>query len=324
MAKPKKAKRGKVTQPGLFEDTPEVVIWREPTQRKTVADVLMLGAGLQSTVIAEMAVEGELSLDLAVFSDTGNEPFWVYKQVDYLRRRLDSVGIPLYIGKKKDSKGITVDLQEKVFSRFASMPLFTRKGNNGSIGQLRRQCTNEYKIEPGEQACRKWMVEKGYAYIRKGGAMVVHRKYKVNMLFGFTTDESDRSIRTSPAWQDSKYPLLERGMSRNDCHQWLLEHELPVPMKSSCIVCPYHSNAHWQYFKENAPELFEEACQFDEWLRTADNEAYPNLQQPTYVHRSCTPLREVDFTIPTGISPFQEELFGDTCQPTDGGFSCFS
>lgn len=49
--------------------------------------VLNLGAGVQSTTIYLMVVDGELDIPLncAVFADTGDEPLAVYQHLNWLQ-----------------------------------------------------------------------------------------------------------------------------------------------------------------------------------------------------------------------------------------------
>jgi 3'-phosphoadenosine 5'-phosphosulfate sulfotransferase (PAPS reductase)/FAD synthetase len=55
---------------------------------------LSLGAGVQSTALALMAVEGVLPLpDVAIFSDTGWEPAKVYRQVARIAEVLTAAGV---------------------------------------------------------------------------------------------------------------------------------------------------------------------------------------------------------------------------------------
>ena len=52
-----------------------------------------LGAGIQSTAMVLMSLRGNLEkLDLVVFADTGNEPSYVYENVDRIKSRCKSAG----------------------------------------------------------------------------------------------------------------------------------------------------------------------------------------------------------------------------------------
>lgn len=46
--------------------------------------VLSLGAGVQSSTLLPMAIEGELQIDRAIFADTQWEPRAVYQWLEYL------------------------------------------------------------------------------------------------------------------------------------------------------------------------------------------------------------------------------------------------
>lgn len=90
--------------------------------------VLSLGAGVQSTTLALMAVEGVLPKpDAAIFADTGWEPKRVYDHLNRLGKALDEAGIPLH----RVSRG---NLRDDVLSPHtqAGIPYFT-------LGPLRRE-----------------------------------------------------------------------------------------------------------------------------------------------------------------------------------------
>jgi hypothetical protein len=100
-----------IQQAGLFDFVPvqEIALKeakkpkRKQTaaERETVASFLHLGAGVQSSTIVEMIVEGDLPpVDAVIFADTGNEPKWVYEQVDYLKSRLGGGKYSAYCGAK--------------------------------------------------------------------------------------------------------------------------------------------------------------------------------------------------------------------------------
>ncbi len=44
-------------------------------------------------------------------------------------------------------------------------------------------------------------------------------------------------------WQVSRWPLIEKGVTRQDCLRWLERHGYPTLPKSSCIGYPFHSDA---------------------------------------------------------------------------------
>jgi len=101
---------------------------------------------VQSSALALMAAEGRFgaSPELAVFADTGWEPSAVYAQLDWLTERLP------YPVERVSAGNIRDDARSgggRSRGRFASMPMHLLN-RDGTKGQLRRQCTKEYKLAP--------------------------------------------------------------------------------------------------------------------------------------------------------------------------------
>lgn len=330
------------TQHSLWDFTPAIITkikelhsQKRPQKPKaTVGRFLHLGAGVQSSTIVEMIVEGDLpGVDAVVFADTGDEPKHVYRQVAYLTDRLKSVNIPLYIVKKPLSAGLVNDFM-KESGRFATMPLFTKNSVTGTVGILRRQCTNEYKIVPCDDFILDWLVERGHAKPNSKGARRVDRSIRVENVYGISADEKERQGKRGPAWQSAMYPLIDKNVGRVDCEAYLRAKGLRVPKKSSCKVCPYHSDLHWYQMSQETPDEFEEACAFDDWLRSpkASKASFKQgrVHDETYLHSSCQPLRSIDFKtlIESRKRPqrdmFKVELIDGAACASDGGFSCMS
>lgn len=313
-----------------FWDDPQIIV---PTKKKKktalpawvdkaiVANFLLLGAGVQSSTIVEMVVEGELPKpDGVIFADTGNEPSWVYKQVGYLKTRLKSVGVPLVM---VENGHIIHDLL--ALKRIASMPLYTLNAKSGKKGILRRQCTNEYKIVPADNYLRDWLIANNYGKCNIKGARRINRNVAVRLWYGISTDEEFRKT-SGTAWKLNYYPLIEKQMSRVDCVEWLHAHNLPVPKKSSCIVCPYHGDDYWLMLFAESPLEFEIACQFDDSLRDPHSDYFfKRANDIVYLHKSCKPLREIDFVAlqdKKQREALQLELVVSRPCGFDGGFSC--
>lgn len=236
---------------------------RRYSERSVLAKVLMLGGGLQSSILAEMVAAGELERpDLVLFNDTGDEPAWVYQQLGHLRRRLAGVNVPLEIH-AADCWGLLSSIQRDSDVR-GSMPVWV-KNPDGSVARLRRQCTHEFKVRPGNRAIKLWLVRTGQLRLppplRYERNPVTHAwemwdrasrvydaddfqlprmpaRIAVETWFGYSTDEAIRARRKKPiGWQQARYPLLELGLSRSDCVRWYQARGLPVPLKSACVQC---------------------------------------------------------------------------------------
>ena len=68
-----------------------------------------------------------------------------------------------------------------------------------------------------------------------------------------------------------------------------------VPLyKSSCVGCPYHSDAQWLELSRQCPEQMDAAVRLDERLRSPERPKPANERGMTeFLHRSGRPLREV-------------------------------
>ena len=242
--------------------------------------LLSLGAGVQSTVLALMACDGTLpGLDGAIFADTGWEPPSVYKQVDRLQAEFDKAGVPLHRVTRGNIRNDIVNAD----SRFASVPWFITNPD-GSEGMGRRQCTAEYKLRPIGLKVRELLGAKPPDF------RSVPRGHVAEQWIGFSTDEIHRvNDKQENLYTMKRYPLLELGMSRKDCERWLKASGWGDTAKSACIGCPFHGNAAWRDLRDNHPEQWVDAVDFDRQIRKggARGEA---LRGEAFLHRSRVPL----------------------------------
>ncbi len=241
-------------------------------------NVISLGAGVQSSVMALMAARGELTPmpDCAIFADTQFEPQGVYDHLDWLETQLP---FPVH---RVTAGNIRFDHVERKRNgkerKYASIPLF--RANGAGMGM--RQCTADYKIFPIRKKLRELI---GLKYRQRAP-----KKIAVRQWLGISTDEAARMKPSRDAWVENVWPLVDAGMSRNDCLRWFEKaHPTRTLAKSACIACPFHNNAMWRDMKINDPASFEQAVEFDHAIRNIGTGA------EQYVHRSCKPLDEVDF-----------------------------
>ena len=247
------------------------------------------GCGLQSTVLVEMVCEGTLKADAIFFADTRDEPHWVYETLGYWWLRSP---VPIHIVTKGRLSDAML-LATSQGTRWASIPCWTL-GCDGRAAPLKRQCTYDYKIEVIQKALRRIL---GYA---RGERC----KHEAICMQGISFDEMDRCSASRVPWITNEWPLVDLGITRTDCRIFLEERNLPIPRKSSCRYCPYHSDRYWRDMKQNHPSEFEQACQTDEAIR---NLTQAGVDKPCFIHRSLVPLREAYF------GEDQKELFGREC-----------
>ena len=112
------------------------------------------------------------------------------------------------------------------------------------------------------------------------------------MWLGITLDEIQRAKVSQLPRITYHYPLIDQRMDRADCIRFFKEKNFPVPPKSSCVFCPYHSNKNWKDIKDNHPKEWKKAIKVDEAIRDSSQKG---LDEPIYLHRTCTPLERVQF-----------------------------
>jgi hypothetical protein len=255
---------------------------------------LSLGAGVQSSALLVLSCTDERvpKPDVAIFSDTGDEPQYVIDYLDVLREYAEPHGVKIVTAQK----GI---LSEDSLARdkFVPIPLYT-KHLDGTKGILRRQCTREYKITPINQKVRELL---GYKPRQR-------MKHQVRAMLGISTDEMQRMKESWTKWVMNSFPLIDLGISRKDCYQIMEQAGLPEPKKSACVYCPYHDDQYWQWMKDEQPVEFKRAVDFDEAIRT---KTMKGSESPGFVHRSCVPLKDAVFNID---DPNQVDMFNNECE----------
>jgi hypothetical protein len=242
--------------------------------------VLSLGAGVQSTTLALMAAEGILAgLDAAIFADTGWEPRHVYDHLDKLGAVIEGAGIPLHRVSKGSLRADAIDPGH----RYASVPYFVRN-SDGSAGMGRRQCTSEYKLAPIRRKVRELLGARPPDFRR------VPRGKTCEQWIGFSADEIGRvSGGYQVSYLSSRYPLLELGMTRKDCERWLKSRGWASVAKSACIGCPFHGNRQWRDLRDNRPDEWADAVEFDRLIRKGGARGLP-FNGEAFLHASRVPL----------------------------------
>jgi len=194
-----------------------------------------LGAGVQSSTLALMIEKGEVPMvDCAIFSDVGAEPQKVYDWLEYLKKKLS---YPVYTVQWRNLKEDIIAGANGQYKGFTA-PYFSKNLETGKKGMLRRQCTADYKIKPVQQKIRQLL---GY---QKGER--VAKDTKVEMVMGISYDEMQRMKINQIKYIENQYPLVEMGIRRHQCIEWLENNNYPRPPRSDCTFCPFHSNAEWQ------------------------------------------------------------------------------
>lgn len=280
-------------------------------------EVISLGAGVQSTCMALMAAHGEIEPmpDAAVFVDVGAEPEAVYEHLAWLSSG-NVLPFPVHV---TACRNLADDIEassrlEDVAGRPSGYvtPPFHTLNADGSKGLLRRECMQNYKLDPLRHELKRLLGRDPTKAIRLGAKA----SPLVRSWIGISADEWHRAKKARTRWERTFHPLIEEGrwMTRGHCLEWLKRHDYPEPPRSACWFCPYRSNAEWRALAANAPADFQRAVEFDAMIRDFPERGVARLKRggSLYLHRSCEPLGEVDLTAPDAdqIDLWQAECEG--------------
>ena len=249
--------------------------------------ILSLGAGVQSSTLALMIQKGEVPMvDCGIFADTGAEPKSVYDWINFLRKQCS---FPIYVVKYSNLDE-DIRLAANGNSKSFSIPFYAVHRETKEKVLLSRQCTEKYKIKPIIKKVRELL---GYSR----GQRVYLKNNKVEMLLGISRDEMVRMRTNRLRYIENQYPLInDFRMNRQDCLEWMNKNKYPLPKKSACYFCPFHSNGTWIEMKREQPEEFKKAVQLDHMIRDMEISKNPEVSSKYnhefFLHRNCVPLDE--------------------------------
>lgn len=210
--------------------------------------VISLGWGIQSFTLAAMAALGEIAADVAIHADTTWEKSITYSFSRQWSPWLQDRGLPVVtVGDPAQA--------QKVITPATDIPAFTLRDD--AQGQLRRQCTQRWKIEPIRRWLREELDRRGW---KKTSGVVVS-------IQGISLDEWRRVRDSDVAWIKNEYPLIDLKMSRADCEGWLRRNGLDVPPKSACVFCPFQGGDSWRALKDDGGGGWKTAVQVDQAIR---------------------------------------------------------
>lgn len=230
--------------------------------------ILSLGWGVQSWTLAAMVALGELEpVDYAVHADTTHEASWTYGFAERNTAWLENHGLRV-VTVRPDTKNSNAFNQH----RGVFIPAFTNSAKGR--GQLRRQCTGDWKIAP---------MRRYFQSVRNGES--------IELWLGISLDEYQRMKTSDVKYITNHWPLIDKRMTRLDCIKWLRSHDLEIPNRSSCVFCPYHDTQEWRQIM-NSPADRESAIQHDNEIR----KARPPFD--LFIHPSRKPIEQVDLRTP--------------------------
>lgn len=260
--------------------------------------IISLGAGVQSSTLSLMAAKGLIGPmpQAGIFADTKSEPQSVIDWLSYVEK---NVPFPIHRVTHKDGLTTAIEASLKSGSISGSPPWFSL--SKGVATPLSRACTHDFKIHPIQKKVRELLGFQPRKRIPKGRHAV--------LWIGISTDEAVRMKDSRYPHIVHRWPLIEIGMSRQDCLRWMEKNGYPQPPKSSCVYCPYHSDSHWRMLRDTDPAGFAEAIRVDGLIREGVRR---NGKPPMYAHRSLVPLAEAD--ISSEEERGQLNMFNNECE----------
>lgn len=213
--------------------------------------VVSYGGGVQSNALLVLAAQGKVDFRTFLFANVGEDSEYP-GTLTYVREvampfaeihGLDLIELHKLRFKKRET------LRERLTrpgSRSIGIPV---RMSNGAPG--RRQCTADFKI----RVCNKWAREHGAT-----------EDSPATVALGFSTDEAYRVKEHDEKYptQRNVHPLIELKLSRQDCSKIIVGAGLPLPPKSACYFCPFHSTHEWLRLAKEEPALFDDACHLEE------------------------------------------------------------
>jgi hypothetical protein len=218
------------------------------------------GGGVQSTAALVLAAQGKIDYPIFLFANVGDDsehPDTLAYVHEVAMPYAKEHGIELVELRKVVSRGPRKGQQETILGRIMRpdsktqvIPVFL----SGSGAPANRGCTHDFKI----RVLARWLQKRGAT-----------TELPAIVGLGISIDEFQR-MRTDSgiAWQKLDYPLIELRMTRADCAATIRAAGLPVPPKSSCWFCPFHSIATWRRLQNKQPELFNKAVKLEQHMNS--------------------------------------------------------
>lgn len=245
--------------------------------------VFSFGGGVQSVAALVLAARGELELDTFVFANVGEDsenPATLAYLEQVARPYAASHGVAIEEVRRRRKDGSTETIRQRI-NRSKSVIIPARVFGR----PLPRNCTVDFKIRPIATWCYRH------------GARATN---PATIMLGITTEEWSRANNHSDStYTRLTYPLLDRRISRADCVQIILSAGLPVPEKSSCYFCPFHTVPVWRELRDKHPEQFAQACELEESLQGRGG-----MRKPIRLTRFNLPLAQA-------VQGVQPSLFED-------------
>lgn len=247
--------------------------------------ILSFGGGQDSTAILYRLVfdpvfrqryaPGRL---LVVMADTGDEHPETNRHVWYVKGFCKRHGIEFHL--------ITPDMGYHSES-WQSLRGFYNKTRTCGSKAFPKTCTDRLKVQPIYRFIEAWLGrEYGVKATRKAGFIDFSSRYgKIRMLIGIAKGEEKRIAPPEDEpqrWKresiETVYPLVDYGMDRKACQDYIRSVGERVPPPSNCILCPFLSEIELVWLYRFMREDYEDWCRIEaEKLKAWEHKGDRNL-----------------------------------------------
>jgi len=234
------------------------------------------GGGVQSMAVLVMASRAQVNYDVFLFCNVGDD-----SENPATLKYFSNVALPFaqahnikLIELKRIKRTMEVEtVYGRIMANNRSICIPARM-SNGAPG--RRSCTVDFKI----RVVAKWLKQHGATKLDKAITGL-----------GISLDEFQRARTDSGIeWETLEYPLLTLRMTRQDCINTISNAGLPVPPKSSCYFCPFHSTTEWIRIRRDTPDLFQKSIEIEKWINKKRHDFNLGYGDELRLHPSLKPL----------------------------------
>lgn len=211
------------------------------------------GGGVQSTAALVLAAQKSIEYHTFLFCNVGDDsenPATLAYVRDIARPYAEQQGLLFYELQRFRRDGTVDTIYQRLtrpHTRSIGIPV---RMSNGAPG--RRACTIDFKI----LLTARWLKAQGAT-----------SEHPATVGLGISLDEFQRMRSTSGIpYELLDYPLITLRLDRAACVSIIERAGLPVPPKSSCWFCPYHSLHTWQQMRQKQPTLFAQAVALEQHI----------------------------------------------------------
>ncbi len=218
--------------------------------------VVACGMGVDSIAMLVLMFLRGIVPDMITWADTGSEHEHTYRYLAVLQRWLRAVGFPpLCIVRRRCPDAGHRGLAEQLWkNEQIASPAY----------HVNHSCSVSWKLEPQRAYQRQlpwlWNVEAtplqalGFEADEEGTRSTGAVKEAIGMEAGESGRKSVRYAVDNSTDYEQWYPLIDWGMTRQDCVDAIEESPLPQPGKSACIFCPVAKQCELKAMADNEPE----------------------------------------------------------------------